>query len=223
LHSVNFLGSTLEYRMHWSPSQNQKQVYLQTCRTREVICMRRAVLMVALALALPAASFATSIIDYTNAAGTITASDSGLSLTSTIVAIHTVGGPLTQIGNLGTLSITAGALLSGSAAGGGEFGPGTLTLTGTGGAVLFSGTFDSATWAKGSTIGGMVEYTLDIVLSGDRGGSFQTAFFSTGDFTGQGVIGEGSTFVVVPEPGTMGLLGTGLVGIAGLVRRKLMV
>jgi hypothetical protein len=33
-------------------------------------------------------------------------------------------------------------------------------------------------------------------------------------------LNHGITTVAVPEPGTLGLLGTGLIGIAGVIRRK---
>jgi len=37
---------------------------------------------------------------------------------------------------------------------------------------------------------------------------------------GVGHISVSSTHLAVPEPGTLGLFGTGLVGIAGVFRRK---
>jgi hypothetical protein len=44
----------------------------------------------------------------------------------------------------------------------------------------------------------------------------------TGFFTGSATLASGDTNIqVVPEPGSLGLVGTGLVAFAGLLHRKL--
>ena len=67
----------------------------------------------------------------------------------------------------------------------------------------------TGTWYTGATVDGAT-----IQLTVNTG----TGFFN--GVTGA-KISSGDTNVAVPEPGTLGLLGTGLVGIGGMLRRKL--
>jgi hypothetical protein len=171
-------------------------------------------------------AFASSSIDISNAGGTITGSSAGLSLTgSTLFKYGSAVGS-----NLGSVSFTTGAFTSGDAQMGGSLAPGgTFTITGNGtngvpNGVIFSGTFTSATWVLTTLDNGTHVYTLEGAIadaSGRVGGTAQLSVnVGKGFFSGTAGLSSGDTNLSVPEPGTLGLLGTGLVGLAGVLRRK---
>ena len=203
--------------------------------------MKKILLLAVLALALPTALLAGSSVDYTNSGGMLSGSSSGLTLSgSGLIAANGLNGGGLVTGNMGTVTFGTGALMSGSLAQGGMFaGGGWFTITGNGtngipNGTVFSGTFDGpVTWTLVTLSNGTHNYTLTSTggLSGMSGSGFRTVGATVqltintgrGFFDGSTTIssGDSNLALVVPEPGSLGLLGTGLIGLGGVVRRKL--
>jgi hypothetical protein len=200
--------------------------------------VKRVLLINVLALALPLVSFASSQLDITNSGGTLAGIDSGLSLSnSALIAVNGLyGGGLVTGSNLGTLSFSTGVLTSGSLQMGGVFASGgSFIVSGNGSngipnGVIFTGTFSSpVTWTLVTLPNGTHNYTLTGAVAGSFPSGFQTNGVTVqltintgkGFFNGSTQVSSGDTNIVVPEPGTLSLLGTGLLSLGGVLRRKL--
>ena len=195
--------------------------------------MRRVILLTLLAMGLPTAGLANSI-DFSNSGGTLSGNSAGLTLSgSTLIAVGSITG-----NDLGTVAFSTGALTSGNLQMGGTFmAGGSFTITGNGtngvhNGVIFTGSFTGpVTWTLVTT-----NSTNSYQLSGTVSGTWftgatlngttiaETMNLGTSFFVTSATLGKEHTNIdtsVVPEPGSLTLLGIGLIGLTAMVRRKL--
>ena len=200
--------------------------------------MKRILFVALLALTLPLAAFANSV-DFNGVGGTLSGLSSGLTLSGTgLTTVVGLDGLGTVAGTgLGSISLSTGALLSSVYTGGvltsATFAGGSFTVTGNGidgipAGVIFTGTFTGNVTMSGAAGSGYVVYgQFSGTLSG--GGTLSGVLSITTSLSGKngytGRLGVGSVDIsggsAVPEPSTLGLLGSGLFGLGALVRRKI--
>jgi hypothetical protein len=208
--------------------------------------MRKVLWVALLSLALPlAASANSSNVVFQNTGGNLvvggTKAHPTLQLTNSVLTSFTGLNGITHTGTLGSFNFLTGAMTSGTLGTSGSFAGGSFLIMGNGtngvaNGVLFNGTFSGPiSWVGSfnpSGNHGLGAWTY--VLSGSIGGTLSNGAYAQGgtvqftfdvpkgkQFSKSVRLSQGVTTVTVPEPGTLGLLGTGLFTLAGLVRRRL--
>ena len=199
--------------------------------------MRRIAVVLGLcALLLPIAAWADGI-DLTNKYGTVSVTSAGVvSKGLQLMSYKGIVAPPHR--SLGSVDFSTGSLSSGDIWTGGTFSSAgsSFVVTSSGGGygqppkgIVFVGPI---TWTLVSQTG---KYNYNFMLSGTIYGVLYTGRSVTGTTTQyitldknqwnhghRGWVSLGKTNLAIPEPGTLGLLGTGLIAVAGTMRRKLL-
>jgi hypothetical protein len=198
-------------------------------------------LLAVFALALPLAAFADNSLTFTTSGGILTGTSNGFTLTGDqLTEVSGLGYGTITGADLGSLTFTTSGLAdlpglnyAGNVIIGSPIAPGGIvTITGNGtdpavSGLLFTGSFDQgASWTEVS----QGNYTLTGIVTGTTGtGNSATGQFSflintapsAGFYGSNSGASSSTTTLAVPEPGELSLLGTGMLGLMGAIRRKL--
>jgi hypothetical protein len=185
--------------------------------------MRRLMLLVLLALGLPTAALASpfNTFNFDTCPGNCTTLAGGLAGTSSSPIYTLMGNGLTFVINLTDVDCVRAPC---------TFTGGSVTVSDSAtSVVLMSDSLLSGTFTRTSGGVNVIHDVFNVLRLTPNSGTPEVAFGNVsgtvvwnlnGPVLSGRVVARG-TFAPIPEPGTLGMLGTGLIGLAGMMRRKL--